>query len=213
MPRAGRLRAKVGLDDPGIAPDRLRRPLRDLLAVIEHHDALGDVHHHVHVVLDEHDGLARAVERPDLLLHLVDHRRIDGGGRLVEQDEVGVGHERGGKGEELALAIGQASRGGAGASRRARPSRGGGGRARRPRPRAAARRGRRKSRADEALLLVLLEERHQVLERGEAREHADELEGAADAEPGDRVGRGARHVAPAEGHASAVGAGAGRSRS
>ena len=45
-------------------------------------------------------------------------------------------------------------------------------------------------RAD-VFLLVLLEERHEVLERGEPRKHADELERAPDAETSDAVGRGA----------------------
>ena len=57
----------------------------------------------------------------------------------------------------------------------------------------------------DVLLLVLLEERHQVLQRGQPREHADELKRPANAEPGDAVGRGARHVAALEGHAPAVG--------
>jgi hypothetical protein len=48
------------------------------------------------------------------------------------------------------------------------------------------------------LLVVLLEEGQQVLERGEARESAHELEGAPDAEPRDAVGRHARHVMAVE---------------
>src|SRR5882724_121503 len=50
--------AKIGLDDPGVAPDGGGRPLGDLLAVVQDDHALGDVHHDVHVVLDQEHGLA-----------------------------------------------------------------------------------------------------------------------------------------------------------
>src|SRR5262245_55389631 len=70
------LAPKVGLDDPGVAPDGFGGPFGDLLAVVEDDDALGDVHDHVHVVLDQQHGLALAVQAADLLLHLIDHRRV-----------------------------------------------------------------------------------------------------------------------------------------
>ena len=126
------------------------------------------------------------MQRPDVLLHLVDHGRVHGGRRLVEQDQLGVGHERGREGEELALAVGEAARRRGGPRRQphrveqlARPLDRGG--LEPPHPRRAHQPGRA------ALLLVLLQEHEQVLERGEAREHADELEGTAHAEPRDAV--------------------------
>ena len=38
-----------------------RRAVGDLLAVVEHHDAVGQVHHHAHVVLDQRDRGAERV--------------------------------------------------------------------------------------------------------------------------------------------------------
>src|SRR5262245_11603191 len=77
--------AKVRFDHARVTTDRRRRALGDLLAVVEDDDALGDVHHHVHVVLDEQDRLALVVERADVGLDLIDHGGIHGGGGLVEQ--------------------------------------------------------------------------------------------------------------------------------
>src|SRR6266480_6632810 len=85
--------AKVRLDDVRVAADRLRRALGDLLAVVEHDDALRDVHDHLHVVLHEQDRLALRVQHADVVLHLVDHRRVHGRRRLVEQDELGIRHQ------------------------------------------------------------------------------------------------------------------------
>ncbi len=48
-----RLRAQVRLDHARILLHLFRRALGDLLAVVEHGHALGDAHHHLHVVLDE----------------------------------------------------------------------------------------------------------------------------------------------------------------
>src|SRR6266404_9126637 len=49
---------EVRLDDGRVGADLLRRALGDLLAHVEHGHAVGDVHHHAHVVLDEDDGRA-----------------------------------------------------------------------------------------------------------------------------------------------------------
>src|SRR5262249_11773710 len=54
--------AKVRLDHARVAADHLRWALGDLLAVVEDDHAPGDVHDHVHVVLDQQHGLARAVQ-------------------------------------------------------------------------------------------------------------------------------------------------------
>jgi len=35
--------------------DLLGPALGDLFAMIQHRDAVGDVHHHAHIVLDQHD--------------------------------------------------------------------------------------------------------------------------------------------------------------
>src|SRR6266480_7292099 len=111
--------AKVRLDDVRVAADRLRRALGDLLAVIEHDDALGDVHDHLHVVLDQKHGFALPMQLEDVGLHLIDHRGIHRRGRLVEQEQVGVGHERGREREELALPVGEGAGAGLGSVRQA----------------------------------------------------------------------------------------------
>src|SRR6266542_4253569 len=171
--------AKVGLDDLRVSTDRRRRALGDLLAVVQHHDALGDVHHDLHVVLDEEDGLAPPVQSTDVLHHLPDHGGVHGGGGLVEQEQIGVGHERRREGEQLALAVREVSRGhgrvGGEADQlqeRARPV--GGLRLEPAQP------GRAEEPGEEVLFLVLLEEDEQVLEHGEPREDAHELERPAD---------------------------------
>ena len=58
---------EVRLDHALVRLDLRRRALRDLLAVLEHRDALGDAHDDLHVVLDEQHGdallVAQAVRR------------------------------------------------------------------------------------------------------------------------------------------------------
>ena len=141
----------------------------------------------------------------DVVLHLVDHRGIHGGGRLVEQEQLGVGHQRAGEGQELALPVGEA----AGRQRRPSPPRPTRSSSRRARSTAAASSRRSARRAQQPrqqlLLLVLLEEHQQVLERAEAGEDADLLERARHAEPRHAVGRRAGEVVAAEEHAPAVG--------
>ena len=48
--------AQVGLDHARVAAHLLGRALGDLLAVVEHGDALAQVHHERDVVIDQHDG-------------------------------------------------------------------------------------------------------------------------------------------------------------
>ena len=48
--------AQVGFDDALVALDLGWRALGDALTVVEDGDALGDAHHHAHLVLDEEDA-------------------------------------------------------------------------------------------------------------------------------------------------------------
>src|SRR5271169_476183 len=78
--------AEIGGDDFGARADLVRRAVGDLAAVIEHDDAVGDVHHDPHVVLDQCDRRAELVvdvedEAAHVLLLLDIHPRH----RLVEQ--------------------------------------------------------------------------------------------------------------------------------
>ena len=63
---------EVRLDHARVGPDLGRWPLRDLLAVVEHRDPLGDAHHDLHVVLDQQD---RELELVAHLAHEVGQRR------------------------------------------------------------------------------------------------------------------------------------------
>src|SRR5881628_2899207 len=75
--------ARVGLD---VA----RRALGDLLAVVEHGDAVRDLHHHPHVVLDEDDGEAQLADEPPEQRHQRPCLRLrHARGRLVEQEQGG----------------------------------------------------------------------------------------------------------------------------
>ena len=50
-----RTRAEIGVDHPLVRADLIRRPVRDHAALGHHDHAVGVVHHHLHVVLDEQE--------------------------------------------------------------------------------------------------------------------------------------------------------------
>lgn len=85
---------------------------------LDQHLALGHAHHrsaqlldHLHVVLDEDEGVAAlAVEDEDLLLELAQQGAVDTGGGLVEQHQFGVGHHRAAELEQFLLPAGQVAR-------------------------------------------------------------------------------------------------------
>src|SRR3989441_13194555 len=56
------LATEVGFNDTLVHLDRARRPLGDLLAVVQHEDGLTEPHDDLHVVLDEQHGLALVSE-------------------------------------------------------------------------------------------------------------------------------------------------------
>ena len=60
-------RPQVGLDDLRVALDLGRRALGDLLAIVEHHHAVADVHHQAHIVLDEEQRHAVVADAADQL--------------------------------------------------------------------------------------------------------------------------------------------------
>src|SRR5262245_42161015 len=85
---------EVGLDHFGIPLNVGRRALRDLSPEVEHDDAVGDLHHQAHVMLDEQDGHAPLVadgaqdgrEGADFLV-------VEAPGRLIDQQEPGMARE------------------------------------------------------------------------------------------------------------------------
>src|SRR6266436_7608004 len=69
----------------------LRRTIRNHLSVIEHHDAVGKIGHHLHVVLDPQYGdmqlVPYAQQQARQIFSLFTHQT---GRWLVEQEELGV---------------------------------------------------------------------------------------------------------------------------
>ena len=103
------VRAEVGVDDPLVVHDRVRRALGDDPALRHDDDPVGDVADHVHVVLDEQHGHAVLAQLLDVAEQRLRQRRVHAGHRLVEHDHLGVDHQRPGHLEQLALAAGQAA--------------------------------------------------------------------------------------------------------
>ena len=62
---------------------------------------------HVGVVGDQHDGATAAVQLVEQAHHVAGRHRVEVAGRLVGQDQVGVGHQGPGHGHPLLLAAGQ----------------------------------------------------------------------------------------------------------
>src|SRR6476660_4389718 len=78
--------SEIRADHIGIRADLLRRAVADLLAVVEHDDAIRDVHHDPHVVLDQHDRRAElVVDVEDEAAHVLLLLDVHAGHRLVEQ--------------------------------------------------------------------------------------------------------------------------------
>src|SRR6185369_10938667 len=101
--------AEIGLDHVGIAPDVVGLAVGDLAAVVEHDDAVGDVHHHAHVVLDERDrGAELVVHVEDEARHVLLLLDVHAGHRLVEQQEIGLHRQRAAELDALLEAVRQA---------------------------------------------------------------------------------------------------------
>src|SRR3546814_8817211 len=79
--------AEIGLNDVWVLADFVGHAVADLLAVIQNHDTIGNIHDHAHVVLDKDDGGVIFVvhiqyEAAHVLLFFDDHA----GHGLVQQD-------------------------------------------------------------------------------------------------------------------------------
>src|SRR5437867_7704884 len=85
---------EVGVEDRRVLPDLLGRAVGDLAPVVEDHHAVGDVHDHAHVVLDERDRRVELrVDVEDEAAHVLLLLDVHAGHRLVEQEELGLGGE------------------------------------------------------------------------------------------------------------------------
>ena len=70
-------------------------PSRQHPALVQHADAVGEMKHHAHVVLDQDDGVvAVAVQPADQLRDLVGLLVAHAGGRLVEQQQMRLQRQR-----------------------------------------------------------------------------------------------------------------------
>src|SRR4249920_115757 len=85
-----RLLAKVSPLDLGVADHLGRRAVRDLLAGDQHDQALRELHHGAHDVLDEDDGDAALVEPDEQVDDVVDFRLREPGHGLVGDQELRV---------------------------------------------------------------------------------------------------------------------------
>ena len=91
-----------------LAAHLIGRAVADLLAVVEHDHAIGDVHHHAHVVLDQHDR--RAVLLVDVeheAAHVLLFLDVHAGHGLVEQQQRRLGRERAREFDALLQAVRQ----------------------------------------------------------------------------------------------------------
>ena len=67
--------AQIGVDHRLVGADLVRQPVRDLAAMVEHGDPVGERHDDADIVLDQHDGRAELVARiTDEAAHLAASR-------------------------------------------------------------------------------------------------------------------------------------------
>src|SRR6478609_2071198 len=85
--------AEIGFDHLGVALHLGWRPLGDLLAEIEHRDAIADPHDEPDVVFDKQDGNAAVLEPCDGVEQCHAFGHVHAGGGLVEQEHVRLGSE------------------------------------------------------------------------------------------------------------------------
>src|ERR1700704_1155223 len=175
--------AEIGRDHLGIVTDGLRRAFGDLDAVIHHHDVVGNLHHHRHVVLYQQDRDAViGADREQQFAQCGALARIQSGGGLIEAQQCGLGAHRARDFETALIAVRQVAGGIVGAIEQAdavEPERclidrallGGtpGRRADQP----------EKSQAGGQHQRIVLRD-HQVFQRGHAGKQPDVLEGARD---------------------------------
>src|SRR3569832_502180 len=85
--------SQIGFDDGRVVRDAVWVALRDLLAVADAENAVGDRHDDAHVVLDDEDRDPAAMDLLHDLDRLLDLRRIQPREVLVEEEERGFRRE------------------------------------------------------------------------------------------------------------------------
>src|SRR4029079_15064094 len=100
--------AEIGVDHRLIAFDLFGRAVGNLDAVVEHHDAVGEVHHHAHVMFDQCDrGAVIVVHVEHKARHVFLLLDIHAGHRLVKQQQLRLHGERAPKLHTLLQPVGQ----------------------------------------------------------------------------------------------------------
>src|SRR2546426_6959998 len=101
---------EVRFNDALVGLDHARRPLGDLLAVVQHEHGLAEPHDDLHVVLHEQDGPALVAEVTDGVEQVAEERPVHARGGLVEEDERRLPHQDAHEVEELLLAVREVAR-------------------------------------------------------------------------------------------------------
>src|SRR5215216_2303578 len=100
--------AEVSVDDGLIALHFPRGAVRDLDPMVQHHDTVGQVHHHAHVMLDQRNRRAvMVVHVDDEARHVLLLFQVHPGHRLVEQEKIGFHGQRAAELDALLQAIRQ----------------------------------------------------------------------------------------------------------
>src|SRR5712692_1018904 len=102
-------RAEIDLDDAWIAKDLRRRAFRDLLAVMDDKDAVGQCLDRLHHVLDHQDGQPAPGNHADQVDHLEAFRRVEPAEGLVEEKHLRAGCQSGRQHQALARQNGKAA--------------------------------------------------------------------------------------------------------
>src|SRR5919108_1790673 len=108
-PRTSLMRdPEVGVEHGLVLAHLLGRAVGDLAPVVEHDHAVGDVHDHAHVVLDErHGGAELGVDVEDEAAHVFLLLDVHAGHGLVQQQQLRLGRQRTGQLHALLQAVGQ----------------------------------------------------------------------------------------------------------
>ena len=102
------MRAEVGGNYIRIFADLCASAFGQFLAVIKHQDAVGEVHHHLHVVLDQHHRDTGIGDLAHQMVDLDGFLGVEAGGRLVEEDQARLHGQGAGDFETLERAVGHA---------------------------------------------------------------------------------------------------------
>ena len=100
--------AQVGGDNVFVGTHFFGCAVTNFLAVVQHHDAIGDVHHHAHVVFDQDNGGAKLfVYIQDEARHVLLFFHVHTGHGLIEQQDLGLHRQSATQVNPFLQAVGQ----------------------------------------------------------------------------------------------------------